>query len=352
LSVTLLLALLGLLVQGVLSSLEIKIKENVKESGVRNVVLTHRVPSVAYRDDVVFTDSIKNVMGSRATVKALHRLNTAAYRGASKTTIPVISYNPDEWTSLGLPFSVNQCYFFSYKPDFTEPVLLNLRQSGRNIKLTALNCTVPNELQRSVNLDQFLLLPIHVTRNLERSGYQSFKIVQVHDLSDLFYICKQFEAWFRMDRRNIQIVDQRDLLERLDELYKIQSQWRIGVGVMVSIVLIFLIGSTSLLEFRQNQYVIALLKSFGVSSYLVAIAFLLENLVLVSLGLFSAAGIMLGLNSQALNKLSSNLSIEAIEWVLNTDDLYVLAVACGIGVVLALIPVFKSLGRPVGRILQ
>gem|GEM_PF-5971889 len=353
-SVTFLLALLGLLIQGVLSSLELKIQEKIENAGVRKIILTHRVPLPRIEQNDLNNLCIQEVLGPNASFSEFRRFNSnAQYKDL--TRIPVISYEPDQWLSrsLQLPPSDTDSYLFLLHFDFPEHTNVTVKSpSSGNSTLRAKLSSLPNTLKEHIKLDQFLLIPSTLENNYNQSGYQSIQIIEVNELEELEPTINRLEHLFRLDKRNIQMIDQRNLLQELEQIYDLQAKWRLGVAIMISIVLTLLIGSTALLEFRQNQYVIALLKSFGVRVYLVALAFIFENILLISFGLGVAAIIMNFFSKKAMNALSQSFGTTTLDWSFNFADLQVLALASSIGVILALIPVFKSLQKPVGRVLQ
>jgi len=353
--VTFLLVLLGILVQGVLSSLEMKIRERVENSGVRNIMLVHRVTPEKRLENDLFMISLKELTGQQSKLIEFKRLTVQAKFGSSRKSLPVFSYDPDEWRffSFDVQSSDNQAYFFSHNIPYEEPVHLSINNLEHgHVSVRAMHTHVPIALKKLVNLEQFLLIPKSLESNFSQSGFQSFKVIEVEDIDAITPLVHRLENLFRLDRKNIQIIDQRSLLEELNNVYRIQAQWRLGVALMISVVLTLLIGSTALLEFRQNQYVIALLKSFGVSSYYVAFAFLLENICLVFLGILLATLVMVSVSAHALQMIAHSFKMEAVHWVFSFADLNVLIVASFIGVTLALVPIFRSLKKPVGRVLQ
>ncbi len=351
---TLLLALLGILIQGILSSLELKIQEKIENAGVRTILISNHVKPFEVPSTEAEKYLIKDLLKDKGKVIEFKRLGVSATWRENKR-IPIYAYDRDEiaFFDLELPFSETGAYYFTKNHDYDEPITLAIiDRERRAVSVDGMKCEIPSGLRSFVNADNFLLLPKQYSTRFEATGYYSFQAVEVDRLEDLGEVIGKLETLFKFDRRNVQMVDQRQLFDELEKLYSIQSQWRIGVALLISAVLTLLIGSTALLEFRQNQYVIALLKSFGVSSYIIAISFIVENLVLVSLGLFLAAAIMVSASQDAMRALSNTFGTSTLEWTFSFEDLNVLMMASYIGVALALLPVFNSLKKPVGRVLQ
>ncbi len=84
------------------------------------------------------------------------------------------------------------------------------------------------------------------------------------------------------------IITARKLLESMDLLLRNQSEARaifcLGIASIVGI----LLTALSSMEFRQNEYIYTLMKSFGVNPIMLIMSFIIENIVLVALA-FSAA---------------------------------------------------------------
>lgn len=127
-----------------------------------------------------------------------------------------------------------------------------------------------------------------------------------------------------------------------------QAQWRTLMVVSLGTCVLLMFMSLGMLEERQTRFTQALLRSLGVSSGILWVAALLENLMLANLALVLAfvatdagAGILL--------TLAGSGPIAASPLSLNSF----LGLACAVngGVLLSLLPLWRALRLPVGAVL-
>ncbi len=106
------------------------------------------------------------------------------------------------------------------------------------------------------------------------------------------------------------------LLQELDELKNRQSQWQSLLAAILGGAVALVYGAIAVLEFRQNLFVGALLRSFGTPPLLLYLKHWLENMFLVNLAAVVAVTITallhatifsdLGLPGEALNSAGGN----------------------------------------------
>ncbi|HZV33230.1 MAG TPA: hypothetical protein VFB72_01535, partial [Verrucomicrobiae bacterium] len=144
------------------------------------------------------------------------------------------------------------------------------------------------------------------------------------------------------------------LVHELDELKRRRIEWEGLLAAMLGGAVALVYGAIAVLEFRQNLYVGALLRSFGSPPVLLFLKYLFENILLVNLAailaltltamLHSAIFGGLGLPTDALNSSGGNPYTSAA----------VLSVFVWInaGALLSSLPVAIGLRQPVGEILS
>ncbi len=115
-----------------------------------------------------------------------------------------------------------------------------------------------------------------------------------------------------------------------------------GVGGVIALVF----GATAILEFRQSEFVCALLKSFGVGNNAILIQRLGESLAIANI---SFAGVLL-LIPIARMAVDSELSIllDGFNWSAATPVL----LCVNIGALIAIIPLTFSIRKPIGLVLS
>jgi len=153
--------------------------------------------------------------------------------------------------------------------------------------------------------------------------------------------------------QNAQITSPEGLIAELDELRGAQRRWLGGFGVSGGLVVALVFGSIAVLEYRQNRYIVALLRSFGTPRTLLLGRYLLEALLIVAVAavlarsaamaahapLFARAGIEPGLLDLGI--------LDPYHWPAVWRELRWL----GLGVILSILPIALALRTPVGRVL-
>ena len=123
------------------------------------------------------------------------------------------------------------------------------------------------------------------------------------------------------------------------------------LALILGAALSLIYGVLSILEFRQSMYIAALLKSFGVSRFLLGLRSVLENLLIVN-GVTLGMVYLLAKNHDTIFKalrMRTGVDINALYW--GQETMWIIA-AANIGVLISSIPVFLALRKQVGNILE
>ncbi len=155
----------------------------------------------------------------------------------------------------------------------------------------------------------------------------------------------------RMEKRNMTIISSASLLGELRTLERVQYRMRVWVTIGISMIINLLMTSVSSLEYRQNQYVYALLGSFGVSRPLLFLSFVAENTVLVAAGFAIALTVLYGALQYMTETLYRTPGLYMSLWELE-DDIRTFCLAFVICILVSAIPIMVALGRPIGKILK
>lgn len=155
----------------------------------------------------------------------------------------------------------------------------------------------------------------------------------------------------KWDKKHISTVDSKQLLQELANLERSQYHFRVGVSAGIAFILCILLTAVSSLEFRHNEYVYALMGSFGVSRLTLFFTFVAENLVLVALG-FSSALLCVWcsrdyLTSELYRLPELKLSLRALE-----NDIRTFCLAFAICIPVSCLPILAAVCRPIGKILK
>ena len=141
------------------------------------------------------------------------------------------------------------------------------------------------------------------------------------------------------------------LLEEMDIILSNQTQCRaafcLGIVAIVGILLTALAG----MEYRQNEFIYTLMKSFGINSLLLVGAFIIENLLLIAISF--AAAIVTFMYSQKIIvtqffKMGQyTLSLEEI-----LPEIQLISITLLFCVLVSAIPITVAANRQIGRVLK
>lgn len=198
-----------------------------------------------------------------------------------------------------------------------------------------------------------LFLPTGSLPFIWQNGYLNKLVLQVKQAT-----ASRVEVWeqmfrqlSRLDKSNMNIVSSTPLLRELQQLETIQYRFRVWVTIGISIIICLLLTSVSSLEFRQSQYVYALIGSFGISRILLYLTYIGENVVLVTFGFCGALAGLWGVRHYITETLYKSPGVTLTLWELE-DDIRTFILAFGICVLVSSVPILCAIFRPIGKVLK
>lgn len=155
----------------------------------------------------------------------------------------------------------------------------------------------------------------------------------------------------KLDKRSAHVQSSRALLERLERIRHDQLSWRIAISLGIAFIVGVLQTSISSMEFQRNEYVYALLGSFGVSRILLILAFVGENLFLVFASAAGAFAVFVRCLPVILDEVFKvrGLSLDLAELA---PDLRLIAAALCVCVIISAVPIAAAAFRPIGKVLK
>lgn len=212
-----------------------------------------------------------------------------------------------------------------------EHMLMRLQQEGVIL--------VPPELQEYANTG-------HNTRYLR----MLMQVKELENAESLNRVCRYLETLKRLEGLGGSISSAAGLLEEMDIILSNQTQCRatfcLGIVFIVGILLTALAG----MEYRQNEFIYTLMKSFGINPLLLVASFIVENLILVAVS-FGAA-VLVFMKAQrvivAQFKLGQySLTIEEI-----MPEIQLISATLLLCVLVSAIPIAVAANRQIGRVLK
>lgn len=215
----------------------------------------------------------------------------------------------------------------------------------------------PAWLRRLPVSANLILLPDDALRDRQQFGYQELALVigRDDDPGAIRPLGRALREVLRLENRaQAQIRSPEVLLDELDALRSSQRRWQAGAGFAGGLAVALVFGSIAILEYRQNKYIVALIRSFGVPAFMLFGRYLTESLLMVTAAIALAwVGVTM---SHAW--LFGRLGFEAGLLERSVVDPYTLG-SLGVsilwlyaGAVLGALPLARAVRQPVGRILQ
>ena len=155
----------------------------------------------------------------------------------------------------------------------------------------------------------------------------------------------------RLEGANGNVSSASRLLREMDVVLGNQTQCRatfcLGIVAIVGILLTALAG----MEYRQNEYIYTLMKSFGIHPFLLVFTFLAENAVLV--GLSFAAAVQVFMSCQVI---IVRQFFKTAQYTLTLDEIFpeirLIAAALLVCIAVSSLPVLVAAHREIGRVLK
>ena len=155
----------------------------------------------------------------------------------------------------------------------------------------------------------------------------------------------------RLEGINGSVASAARLLAEMDVVLGNQTQCRatfcLGIVTIVGILLTALAG----MEYRQNEYIYTLMKSFGIHPLLLVLSFLAENALLVGLSFAAALQVFMSCQviivRQFFRTAEYTLTLQEI-----MPEIRLIAAALGVCIAFSALPIIVAAHREIGRVLK
>lgn len=264
----------------------------------------------------------------------------------------VMTYPPEalpqlaEWLDSGTPL----LYFNESLP---ENILLRVnlgRQSGV-ASVRHMSSTL-----RPLGADNLLLVPQDWATDVERIGfYETTLFRRQSSAMPMQRYVQAVRLLFAADHKpSPQMQSALPLLAELEKLHANQKRWRLLLSALLGVTLALVYGAIAVLEFRQNLFVGALLRSLGAPGRFLYLRQWFENAFLANLSAVLSILLVAALHKSIFGA----LGFPSI--VLNFDEanpywsyeIALVLLCVNFGAILSSLPVAMGLRRPVGLILN
>lgn len=277
------------------------------------------------------------------------RVLLASAVGSNGRNASVVAYDDADLVGL-LPYLRYGHEVFVLSKDMPPGLLVDYELRQTNLRGIVLH---PEDRVAQILQGDTLFVPVHSVADIVKSGYSMIYYLErdknapeIAALSEAVREVVRADGSGKVDIKNAEM-----LRERLNKMEEQQSVMRFWLAIILGGALALIYGVLSILEFRQGMYVSALLRSFGVSSSMLVLRTIFENVIIVN---FVTVGVIWLLSSNhdrifSALKVSGGSHISELYW--GSETMWII-IAANIGIFVSCIPVFLALRKPVGSILE
>ncbi len=271
------------------------------------------------------------------------------HAGSSGRNAAVVAYSDADIPGL-LPYLRYGHEVFVLTVKAPEGLVMDYQIQDIEVRGVALR---PEEQIMQLIQGDTLFVPLEQIKKLEKRGFSMLYYLQrdkgapdVSQLTEAIYDVVRADGDGKVDVKSAVLL--RDKLRKLESQ---QDTMRIALAAILGGALALVYGVLSILEFRQSMYVSSLLRSFGVSSMMLGVRTVVENLLIVNV---ISVGVIYSL-SRYHNNIFAYLNVKAQDSVTElywSHETYWIIYAANVGVIISSLPVFWALRKPVGQVLE
>ncbi len=177
------------------------------------------------------------------------------------------------------------------------------------------------------------------------------RLAQVTSAQDTQKVENYFRNYMKLEGKQATIASAASIFNQLEEALSKQLQCRIAFCLGISVIVGILLTALAGMEYRQNEYIYTLMKSFGIRPILLVGAFLAENLLLVFGSAIAALCTFLHTQqfivTQLLRLGNYRISLCEIQ-----TEVHIIGLTLLVCVFISAIPVLIAAHRAIGKVLK
>lgn len=263
----------------------------------------------------------------------------------------VLAYSPEALSRLApwlSPDSTLVCFSDSL-PEFIQIRVKLHNHSGVAVVRR------PPELFRPVNVENFLLVPRGWAPDVERLGFVELTLFQRQASSPpMTHFVNAVTTVYSLERRPApQVQSALPLIRELESLQQRQTQWRRLLAAALGLTVALVFGAIAILEFRQNLFVGALLRSLGAPAHFLYLRHWAENTLIANGAALLAISLIALFHAELFGTLGfGNAVTQAGQSAYWNREIATVLLWVNVGALLSSFPVALGLRKPVGAILN
>lgn len=176
------------------------------------------------------------------------------------------------------------------------------------------------------------------------------QVQKLENAESLHRVARFLETFRRLEGLEGSVSSAAALLEEMDIILGNQNQCRatfcLGIVIIVGILLTALAG----MEYRQNEFIYTLMKSFGINPLMLVGSFIVENLVLVAASF--AGAIVVFMKAQRVIVAQFKLGQYSLTLEEIMPEIQLISASLLVCVLVSSIPIIVAANRQIGRVLK
>ncbi len=334
---------------------ELSLQKEIGRLGLHNVTITHHVASAGSSagKKTSVAPLLEHLQQFGSTLHLRHLPGNAEIELAGDA----IAVTADRPTLVTLAPALEKAgpsdvYVFLEGIPEGLPLWITYQGGDRSARVVS----VPPKLQQLFGERPVLVFPELEHAAVEEAGYmETFLLLgdarRIPDLPLLVDAIGLVLSKEGFDRAKV--ISAVPWLERLRNLQTRQQRWGVWFGIFCGVLVALVYGSITILEYQQNAFLSALIRSFGISARFVLFRYLAESIILAIIA--AACAVMAVWLALPVLEIWMEISHEGFrslrEELLVPHNLWTSLRWLAGGAIVAVLPVLMALRRPVGRIL-
>ncbi len=271
--------------------------------------------------------------------------------GMPRRRVPVVVYNDlySELSKTNVNLDIPTIWFLCKSPElYTSRHVMKLGESS----IVSTPKKISPAVLDNIKADRVLAIPLSMGEPILKDGFTTHMLARFKTIDEVAIFVAEVEAYYKAEHRNIRVFSALEILSSLEKIQQIQNYIRLGIITSCGLILALILGTIAWLEYRQESYLLALLRSFGTPRFVLIIHFFFENLLLVAAGILIAFEAWKPIYDALQSRVTSIDLRPASSLVLPNQDASIILISGLLGVLVAMIPIAFGLRKPAGLILQ
>ncbi len=190
-------------------------------------------------------------------------------------------------------------------------------------------------------------------RQLQNAAFQIMLRDNAEDLKleQLQRMERYLKSFAQLEELQGQVQSAIPLIKDLNVITSNQGQARAAFSLGIAVIVGILLTALASMEYRQNEYIYTLMKSFGIRPILLAGTFIVENIFLVAVSFVAAIVTFMEIQKIVLTQFfrlgKHRLTLDEV-----MPEIELIGMALLACVLISAIPIFIAINREIGRVLK